>query len=88
MLFNVVEDAIKINNTTMDYVAFGNGTKPLVIIPGLSLNRVKGAGMSLAYMYRIFIKADRKKNIFLKICIFSVDNGVDSRYNNSVLKRE
>lgn len=59
MLFNVVEDAIKINNTTMDYVAFGNGTKPLVIIPGLSLNRVKGAGMSLAYMYRIFVKEYR-----------------------------
>ena len=59
MLFNVKEDTIKINNTTMDYIAFGKGTKPLVIIPGLSLNRVKGAGFSLAYMYRIFAKEYR-----------------------------
>lgn len=56
MLFNLKEDYVKINNTTMDYVAFGTGTKPVVIIPGLSLNRVKGAGFSLAYMYRIFAK--------------------------------
>ncbi len=69
MLFNLKEDTIKIKNTTMDYVAFGKGTKPLVIIPGLSLNRVKGAGLSLAYMYRIFAKNyrvyvfDRKESI-------------------------
>ena len=37
-------------------VAFGKGSKPFVIIPGLSLNRIKGAGLSLAYMYRIFTK--------------------------------
>ena len=59
MLFNLKEDCIKINDTTMDYVAFGKGIKPLVIIPGLSLNRVKGAGLSLAYMYRIFVKEYR-----------------------------
>lgn len=56
MLFKIKEGSLKIDNTTMDYVAFGRGTKPLVIIPGLSLNRVKGAGLSLAYMYRIFAK--------------------------------
>ena len=56
MMFNIKEASVRINNTTMDYVAFGRGDKPLVIIPGLSLNRVKGAGLSLAYMYRIFAK--------------------------------
>lgn len=56
MLFNIKEETVEIDNTTMDYVAFGKGTKPLVIIPGLSLNRVRGAGLSLAYMYRIFAK--------------------------------
>ena len=54
MLFNLKEDCVKINNTTMDYVVFGKGTKPLVIIPGLSLKRIKGAGYSLAYMYKLF----------------------------------
>lgn len=52
----VKEATIKINNTTMDYVVFGKGTKPLVIIPGLSLKRIKGAGYSLAYMYKIFVE--------------------------------
>ena len=56
MMFDIKEGSVKINNTTMDYVAFGKGIKSLVIIPGLSLNRVKGAGISLAYMYRIFAK--------------------------------
>ena len=56
MLFNIKEETIKIAHITMDYIAFGRGEKSLVIIPGLSLNRVKGAGLSLAYMYRIFAK--------------------------------
>ncbi len=59
MLFNTKEGTVKIDNNAMDYVVFGKGTKPLVIIPGLSLNRVKGAGFSLAYMYRIFTKKYR-----------------------------
>lgn len=69
MLFNLKEDCVKINNTTMDYVVFGKGKNPLVIIPGLSMNRVKGAGVFLAYMYRIFAKDyrvyifDRKETI-------------------------
>ena len=69
IMFNIREESVKINNTTMDYVVFGNGIKPLVIIPGLSLNRVKGSGFSLAYMYRKFAKEykvyvfDRKETI-------------------------
>ena len=69
MLLTVKEDTVKIGNTTMDYVAFGKGTKPLVIIPGLSLKRIKGAGYSLAYMYKIFAEDyrvyifDRKESI-------------------------
>ena len=69
MLFNIKEGSIKIDNTTMDYVVFGKGTKPFVIIPGLSLKRVKGAGHSLAYMYQMFAKDyrvyvfDRKEKI-------------------------
>ena len=56
---NLIEDSVKIHDTTMDYIAFGQGNKPLVILPGLSLNRVKGAGLSLAYMYRRFAKEYR-----------------------------
>jgi len=56
MLYNREENTIKINNTTMDYIAFGRGTKPLIMIPGLSFNRVKGTSFLLAILYRIFAK--------------------------------
>jgi pimeloyl-ACP methyl ester carboxylesterase len=53
---SVREDSIKIGNTEIDYVSFGKGYQPLVLIPGLSLRDVKGSGIGLAYMYRIFSK--------------------------------
>ena len=56
MFYNLKEATLKIDNTSINYAVFGNGTKPLVIIPGLTLRDVKGAGWSLAYMYRIFAK--------------------------------
>ena len=50
------ENSIKIDNTEIDYVSFGKGKTPLILIPGLSLRDVKGSGLPLAYMYRIFAK--------------------------------
>lgn len=38
----------------LDYVSFGTGDMPLVLIPGLSLNRVRQAAFPLAFMYRKF----------------------------------
>lgn len=69
MKYNVKEASLKMGNTEMAYVSFGTGTKPLVIIPGLSLKRVKGSGQVLARMYRIFANDyrvyvfDRKEEI-------------------------
>ncbi|MBR4291162.1 MAG: alpha/beta hydrolase [Oscillospiraceae bacterium] len=40
----------------MNYITFGTGTKPLVMIQGLNTRSIKGAGASLAFMYRIFAK--------------------------------
>lgn len=52
----------------MDYVRFGHGEKTLVMIPGLTLNSVRGSAAMLACLYRIFAKVytvylfDRKKD--------------------------
>lgn len=68
-MFSLKTDTLEIGGTTMDYASFGKGKKPLVLIPGLSLNRVKGAELTLAYMYRLFAKEyrvyvfDRKEHI-------------------------
>jgi len=56
MFYNAKEDTLKLDNVTMDYITFGNGSKPLIMIQGLNTNGIKGAAASLAYMYRIFAK--------------------------------
>lgn len=56
MFYNAKEDTLKLDNVQMDYLTFGNGTKPLIMIQGLNTNGIKGAAVSLAYMYRIFAK--------------------------------
>ena len=56
MLCNVKERQFNIDDTHMDYIQFGTGKKPLVLIQGLNTRGIKGAGLPLAYMYRIFAK--------------------------------
>ena len=56
MFYNAKEDTLKFDNVQMDYISFGTGTKPLIMIQGLNTNGIKGAAVSLAYMYRIFAK--------------------------------
>lgn len=55
-MYNLKEDSVVVGNTTMDYAVFGYGERPLVIIPGLSLRDVRGAGFGLALTYRKFVK--------------------------------
>lgn len=47
---------IEKDGTDLDCVVFGTGKKALVLIPGLSFQRVKNAALPLAYMYRTFAK--------------------------------
>ena len=56
MFWNLKESSVPMKNGTVDYAVFGSGDKPFVIIPGLSLRDVKGAGAGLAVMYRMFAK--------------------------------
>lgn len=63
MIFNVKELKINVKNLQFDYITFGKGSKPLVLIQGLNTRGIKGAGILLAYMYRIFAK-DYKVYLF------------------------
>lgn len=47
---------LKKDGTDLDCAVFGSGSKTLILIPGLSFQRVKGAAFSLAFLYRIFAK--------------------------------
>lgn len=70
MFYNAKEDTIRLENVTMDYITFGKGTKPLIMIQGLNTNAIKGAAFSMAYMYRIFAKEykvylfDRRREVY------------------------
>ena len=58
MFYNAKNGRIKIENTEIDYIVFGNGTKPLIMIPGLGegLKTVKGTAIPFALMYRSLAK--------------------------------
>ena len=56
MLWNLREASIPLGDGTLDYAVFGKGEQPLIILPGLTLRDVKGAGAGLAMMYRLFAR--------------------------------
>ena len=53
------EGSISKDNSHIDYITFGKGKTPLLMIPGLSTRNVKGTGLSMSISYRIF--SDRFK---------------------------
>ena len=76
MIYNVKEGTLKLPHTELDYISFGKGTKPLIMIQGLNTRGIKGAGISLAFMYRIFAK-DYK--VWLFDCRKDVFDGITVR---------
>ena len=75
MFFNVKEDKLRVSNTEIDYITFGTGKKNLIMIQGLNTGGIKGAGLGLAFMYRIFAKEykvylfDRRPDIWEGITV-------------------
>lgn len=62
-MYNAKERKFNLDNKQINYITFGKGTKPLIMIQGLNTNGIKGAANSLAYMYHIFAK-DYKVYLF------------------------
>ena len=56
MLYNAKEARLMLRGMEFDYITFGKGPRPLVMIQGLNTNGIKGAALSLAWMYRLFAK--------------------------------
>lgn len=59
MFYGLIESTVNVPSGKLNYIAFGRGQKNLIIIHGLNVRDVKGAGASLALMYRIFAKEYR-----------------------------
>lgn len=58
MLNNAKNSVLELDGTDMDYISFGNGSKYLIMIPGLGdgLKTVKGTVLTLSVMYKCFTK--------------------------------
>lgn len=74
---------IKVGGSDMHYVAFGKGTQPLVIIPGLGdgLRTVKGTGMIMAAVFRSYATDYR-------VWICSRKNDLESGFTTRDMARE
>ncbi|MDE6593972.1 MAG: alpha/beta hydrolase [Oscillospiraceae bacterium] len=55
-MYHAKENRLKLNNVQMNYITFGKGAKPLVMIQGLNTRSIKGSAAMLSLMYRIFSK--------------------------------
>ncbi|WP_414325266.1 alpha/beta fold hydrolase [Streptococcus sp. OMI750] len=74
-MYSAKNATLSMNEKTMDYVTFGKGKKPLVIIPGLGdgVQTVKGMAMPFSITYRILAKR-------YKIYVFSRINELRQGY--------
>lgn len=75
MIYNAKEGKLHIGEVSFDYIQFGTGKKTLLMIQGLNTKGIKGAAVSLAYMYRIFAKEytvylfDRRDEVYDAITV-------------------
>ncbi len=83
ILGNIEENIVEFDDNEMDYVSFGQGEKPLVIIPGLGdgLKTVKGTGLMLWYIYRILGRDFR-------VYVFSRKNKLKEGYTTRDMARD
>ena len=54
MFSNTKEGTIRFLDCQMDYLVFGKGTDPLVIVQGLNLTRLKGGGKLQQMRYKLY----------------------------------
>lgn len=81
MLYHAKEGKLNIGKASFDYIQFGTGKKSMLMIQGLNTNGIKGAALSLAYMYRMFAKEytvylfDRREEVYEGITVrdFAMD---------------
>ena len=75
-MLNAINGYLQIGNTDMDYISFGNGVQPFIMLPGLgdALKTVKGTAVSFAMLYRVFSKD-------FKVFVFSRKNRLPAEYS-------
>ena len=83
MFYGAKGSSVTINGSKMDYVEFGQGKSPLIILPGLSdgLKTVEGQAINLAYYFRAFLKD-------FKVYVFSRKENIDKGYTTGEMAKD
>lgn len=83
MCYNAKNCSLKIGNTEMSYISFGNGSKALVMIPGLgdALKTVKGSAVAFSLAYREYAKDYR-------VYVFSRKDQIQEGYSTREMAKD
>ena len=83
MFYHAKNGNVRIGDTDMDYITFGNGNGILIMIPGLrdGLTTVKGMAFVFAMMYRVYAKE-------YKVYVFSRKNRMQEGYSTRDMARD
>lgn len=84
---------IKLDNISIDYCKFGNGKKPLIIIPGLSIKKVSPLEDAIKKQYSMFLNDykiyvfDRRNNASSNITLEQLADDIVLAMNHLNIKK-
>ena len=83
MLYHAKNKAVKLGNTSMNYAVFGNGSKALIMLPGLGDGLRTDA--KLAHMYALLYGRFAKD---YTVYVFSQKNVLPDRYSTRKMAKD
>ena len=83
MFYHACNGSVRVGNSEMDYISFGNGNKYLIMLPGLGdgLSTVRGMALVFSIMYRIYAKE-------FTVYVFSRKNHLQEGYSTREMARD
>ncbi len=83
MFYHAHNGSVRVGNSEMDYISFGNGNKNLIMLPGLGdgLSTVKGMALAFSIMYRIYAKE-------FTVYVFSRKNHLQEGYSTREMAKD
>lgn len=83
MFYHAHNGSVRVGDSEMNYISFGNGSKNLIILPGLGdgLSTVKGMALPFSMLYRIYAKTFR-------VYVFSRKNQLQEGYSTREMAKD
>jgi pimeloyl-ACP methyl ester carboxylesterase len=75
-VIKMIIDKVKANKTAIEYFCFGNGEKPLIILPGIGFQRIALSANAVSSSYKIF-SDDYKIYVFDRRDDLDGDSGIE-----------